>query len=172
MHHKNYCLLSRKYKHLYPSREKASSFIANYSEIIKEEKGYAPVRSYYCYECGGFHVTSRQYTRSQEQQLLAQGVEVDEPKRRKRFKHKTYSDMADDTARRYNKASFDKVESELSEVTLLLQNGMRQTARKMLQDVEKHVGMVLAADGPKDRKRAIKQDREWLREQLSDKMAA
>lgn len=170
---KNYCLLSKKYKHLYSSREKASAFIDNYGEIIKEERGYGPVRIYYCHECEGFHVTSHPYTKKQVRQMRAQGIMVEEPKRPKRYKHKTYSDMADDTARRYSKTSFTQVELELSQVTLLIQKGLVESARKQLQFVEKHANKVLSADGPKDRKRAIKQDLEWLRMQLADhKMVA
>ena len=169
MHHKkNYCTLSRRFKQLYSSYDKAMAFINKFSDIIAEENGYAPVRPYYCFACDGYHVTSQAYTKKQHQQLLAQGIVVEEPQHRNRYKHKTYSDMADKTARSYSKDSFAQVELDLSKVTLHLQTGMVKTARKQFLSVEKQANKVLSADGPKDRKRAIKQDLEWLRRQLAD----
>jgi len=43
---------------LFESKAKADNFIAYNSEGIMEENGKAPVRSYYCELCGGYHVTS------------------------------------------------------------------------------------------------------------------
>ena len=43
---------------LFESKAKADNFIAYNSEGMLEENGKAPVRSYYCELCGGYHVTS------------------------------------------------------------------------------------------------------------------
>lgn len=43
---------------LFDSQSKADNFIRYNSEEIREENGKAPVRSYYCEFCCGFHVTS------------------------------------------------------------------------------------------------------------------
>lgn len=43
---------------LFETKSKADNFIKYNKEIILEEKGYAPVRSYYCEFCCGYHVTS------------------------------------------------------------------------------------------------------------------
>ena len=50
----------RKPKMLFESQAKADNFILYNKEEIEEENGKAPVRSYYCRLCGGWHVTSSQ----------------------------------------------------------------------------------------------------------------
>ena len=53
-----YCYGSQRSKMLFESKAKADNFIAYNSEGILEENGKAPVRSYYCELCRGYHVTS------------------------------------------------------------------------------------------------------------------
>lgn len=53
-----FCLGCQKHKMLFESKAKADNFIRYNSEGILEENGKAPVRSYYCELCGGYHVTS------------------------------------------------------------------------------------------------------------------
>jgi hypothetical protein len=43
---------------LFDTQKKADNFIQFNKEGIEEENGKAPVRSYYCELCGGYHVTS------------------------------------------------------------------------------------------------------------------
>ena len=53
-----YCYGCQRSKMLFESKEKADKFITYNSEGMLEENGKAPVRSYYCEMCGGYHVTS------------------------------------------------------------------------------------------------------------------
>ena len=54
----NFCVACRRRKKLFKSKEEADRFIAfNRDEILKGRRK-APVRSYYCEICGGWHVTS------------------------------------------------------------------------------------------------------------------
>ena len=53
-----YCYGCQRSKMLFESKAKADNFIAYNSEGMLEENGKAPVRSYYCEFCGGYHVTS------------------------------------------------------------------------------------------------------------------
>ena len=55
---KIFCLSCRRPKMLFESQAKADNFILYNKEEIEEENGKAPVRSYYCRLCGGWHVTS------------------------------------------------------------------------------------------------------------------
>lgn len=55
---KIFCYGCRKHKMLFENQSKADNFIRYNSEGILEENGKAPVRSYYCEICGGYHVTS------------------------------------------------------------------------------------------------------------------
>ena len=57
---KIFCLSCRRPKMLFESQAKADNFILYNKEEIEEENGKAPVRSYYCRLCGGWHVTSSQ----------------------------------------------------------------------------------------------------------------
>ena len=55
---KVFCVSCKRPKMLFESQAKADNFILYNKEEIKEENGRAPVRSYYCRLCGGWHVTS------------------------------------------------------------------------------------------------------------------
>ncbi len=53
-----YCHGCQRSKMLFETKGKADNFIKYNSDGILEENGKAPVRSYYCEFCGGYHVTS------------------------------------------------------------------------------------------------------------------
>lgn len=53
-----YCPCCYGSKVLFESEKKANDFIRYNKDLIAEQNGYAPVRSYYCEVCGGWHVTS------------------------------------------------------------------------------------------------------------------
>ncbi len=53
-----FCYGCKKHKMLFETQAKADNFIRYNSEGILEENGKAPIRSYYCEICGGYHVTS------------------------------------------------------------------------------------------------------------------
>lgn len=58
IHNKVYCHGCGRPKMLFESQAKADNFLRFNSEGIKDENGKAPVRSYYCEICLGYHVTS------------------------------------------------------------------------------------------------------------------
>lgn len=53
-----FCNAIDRSKMLFETEKKANNFLRYNSEEILEETGKAPVRSYYCAFCGGWHVTS------------------------------------------------------------------------------------------------------------------
>ncbi len=53
-----YCAASHRKKMIFETKAKADNFILYNKDEIEEENGKAPVRSYYCLICGGYHVTS------------------------------------------------------------------------------------------------------------------
>ena len=61
-----FCYGCGKTKILFESKSKADNFIRYNGEEIKEENGKAPVRSYYCELCCGFHITSNPSVREGE----------------------------------------------------------------------------------------------------------
>jgi len=54
-----FCLVCGRAKMLFESQSKADNFIRFNAEEIMEENGYAPIRSYYCPFCLGWHVTHK-----------------------------------------------------------------------------------------------------------------
>lgn len=64
-----YCNACGGVRMLFPTEKKADNFIRFNADEIMDETGKAPVRSYYCSLCGGWHVTSsssRDYYESRE----------------------------------------------------------------------------------------------------------
>lgn len=57
-----FCISCRRPKILFESKDKADNFIRFNSDEIVAETGKAPVRSYYCALCCGWHVTSNPST--------------------------------------------------------------------------------------------------------------
>lgn len=79
------CGSSRRTKYLFRSEEKANRFIQYNASAIEEENGYAPIRSYYCKTCGGWHVTSKQQ--------LPEGNLVSQYRTNKSFSRNSYSTL-------------------------------------------------------------------------------
>lgn len=52
-----FCIACSRPKMLFSTKSKADNFIRFNSEAIYEETGIAPVRSYYCPMCLGWHTT-------------------------------------------------------------------------------------------------------------------
>lgn len=67
----HFCPGSGKHKIIFPSKEAADRFIYYNKDAIMDETGFAPIRSYYCESCGGWHVTSREkvHVDKEEQKL-------------------------------------------------------------------------------------------------------
>lgn len=55
---RKYCVACRRPKMLFETKSKADNFIKFNSSEMMEESGKAPIRSYYCEICGGYHVTN------------------------------------------------------------------------------------------------------------------
>lgn len=66
-----FCYGCKKSKMLFPTKEKADNFIAYNKEEILNETGKAPVRSYFCELCAGYHVTSNPSAEEGERMDLA-----------------------------------------------------------------------------------------------------
>lgn len=60
--HFQFCPQCGRSKIKFRTANEANLFIDYNSDEIREESGYAPVRTYYCKMCGGWHTTSSPYT--------------------------------------------------------------------------------------------------------------
>ena len=54
-----YCPACHKEKMIFKTEQEALLFIEYNAERIASQKGYAPIRAYYCKSCGGWHITSK-----------------------------------------------------------------------------------------------------------------
>lgn len=61
-----FCTVCKKTKMLFATKKKAYNFLKYNKKEILQEHGYAPVRSYRCDSCDGWHVTSRPYPKRQQ----------------------------------------------------------------------------------------------------------
>lgn len=57
---KVFCLECGRPKMLFESEKKANNFIKFNSQEIISDTGRAPIRSYFCIACNGWHVTSKE----------------------------------------------------------------------------------------------------------------
>ena len=64
-----FCVECQRPKILFESKSKALNFIKYNSDEIKEENGIAPIRTYWCKSCGGWHVTSIMRSVSERRQI-------------------------------------------------------------------------------------------------------
>lgn len=68
-----YCIGCRRHKMLFETKKNADNFIYFNQDVILDETGKAPVRSYYCVFCSGWHVTSNpslEYAEEQDKRDL------------------------------------------------------------------------------------------------------
>jgi len=55
---RKYCIACKRSKLLFETQDEADNFILDFKNKMKDKKVNAPVRSYYCRICGGYHLTS------------------------------------------------------------------------------------------------------------------
>lgn len=169
---KNICSAYGTYKTLFASKEKALDFIEKYGAEIKSRNGYAPVRAYYCHFCNGWHVTSKPFTSAQIRKMKKTGVELVDTRKPKKCHYKVYDDMNDYTARHYNKRDFRYLEDEVSAISLLLQDGVSRELLTKVDHLYKLADIILDGNGPKNRKRSLRNDIDWISEQVYGRNAA
>lgn len=60
---------------LFETKDEAIRFIHYNADTVEQETGKRPVRAYYCYDCGGWHVTSSRYSQNRKSILRRFGME-------------------------------------------------------------------------------------------------
>lgn len=56
---RHHCSASGRVKMLFETQKKAEAFMRFNNESIESISGFAPTRTYYCPNCGGWHLTSK-----------------------------------------------------------------------------------------------------------------
>ncbi len=70
-----YCVGCHHHKMLFKTKDEAIRFIQYNADCIENETGKRPVRAYYCYDCGGWHVTSSRFSQNRMSILQRFGEE-------------------------------------------------------------------------------------------------
>ena len=89
-----FCIAAKRIKMLFESESQAENFIKFNREEMEEFGGKAPVRSYYCSLCGGWHVTSNPNVEYFESHRSYAERKVDEIMEEKTLKASSYVDSA------------------------------------------------------------------------------
>ncbi|MGJ8592291.1 MAG: hypothetical protein ACSHXF_07070 [Aquaticitalea sp.] len=63
---RHFCNGCHKVKILFDTKKRAYNFLKFNRQQIFKENGFAPIRSYRCHYCDGWHVTSRPYAKAAE----------------------------------------------------------------------------------------------------------
>ena len=88
-----FCVACGRPKMLFETKAKADNFIKFNSSEMMEESGKAPIRSYYCEICGGYHVTSNNSKTHAEWLDIRDKVLAEEVDRRVKANLKTKSNQ-------------------------------------------------------------------------------
>lgn len=115
-----YCEGCQRKKILFESQVEADCFIHDNSEDIKKRKGRAPIRSYYCRRCGGYHITSKH---SEEYNMFFE-----------RRDEKIVDKMAELAKERENPMSVLNLDEKIVRVARRLHEGRIDTAEMWLKE--------------------------------------
>ena len=108
-----YCYGCNRRKMLFTTQEKADNFIKFNKEEILDEKGRAPVRSYYCRLCNGYHVTSNpsltegEIRDKSDEKLLQDVIKCIEIEKACKIKKKVEKGLKEDRVSKEEQASLE-----------------------------------------------------------------
>lgn len=127
-----FCRDCRREKILFETQEKAENFIKFNSGDIEECGGYAPVRSYYCIPCCGWHVTHLQdYNDDRSLTNIVQEKFVSAKAQEGRVRQ-TVKD-AKSNIEVLNKYHFNNIESYVEEIKEHIEFGENDMAKILLR---------------------------------------
>ena len=132
-----FCVACGRPKMLFETKAKADNFIKFNSSEIMEESGKAPIRSYYCEICGGYHVTSNNSKTYAEWLDIRDKVLAEEVDRRVKANLKPKTNQKQTNQEPKSKGAkgnkFDIVE-QLEQSDILMTKGMLDEARELLEE--------------------------------------
>lgn len=79
--HRVFCINIQRAKLLFETEKKAEAYIKFNAQEIRDQRGYAPLRSYFCDACYGWHVTSKMEKPRQTQSVIEHVLEWEEQQR-------------------------------------------------------------------------------------------
>ena len=130
-----FCVACGRPKMLFETKAKADNFIKFNSSEIMEESGKAPIRSYYCEICGGYHVTSNNSKTHAEWLDIRDKVLAEEVDRRVKANLKSESNQKQTNQEPKSKGAKENkldILEQLEQSDILMTKGMLDEAGELL----------------------------------------
>ena len=130
-----FCVACGRPKMLFETKAKADNFIKFNSSEIMEESGKAPIRSYYCEICGGYHVTSNNSKTHAEWLDIRDKVLAEEVDRRIKANLKPESNQKQTNQEPKSKGAKENkldILEQLEQSDILMTKGMLDEAGELL----------------------------------------
>jgi hypothetical protein len=130
-----FCVACGRPKMLFETKAKADNFIKFNSSEMMEESGKAPIRSYYCEICGGYHVTSNNSKTHAEWLDNRDKVLAEEVDRRVKANLKTKSNQKQTNQEPKSKGAKENkldILEQLEQSDILMTKGMLDEAGELL----------------------------------------
>ena len=133
-----FCVACGRPKMLFETKSKADNFIKFNSSEMMEESGKAPIRSYYCEICGGYHVTSNNSKTHAEWLDIRDKVLAEEVDRRVKANLKPESNQKQTNQEPKSKGAKTKenklnIREQLEQSNILMTKGMLDEAGELLE---------------------------------------
>ena len=172
---------------LFETKAKADNFIKFNSSEMMEESGKAPIRSYYCEICGGYHVTSNNSKTHAEWLDIRDKVLAEEVDRRVKANLKTKSNQKQTNQEPKSKgAKENKLEilEQLEQSNILMTKGMLDEAGELLakcrfriqvveqrMNVAKLEGFIRCKDQMEKLMRKLERLKKWVKSSYDEQEA-
>ena len=130
-----FCVACGRPKMLFETKAKADNFIKFNSSEMMEESGKAPIRSYYCEICGGYHVTSNNSKSHAEWLDIRDNALAEEVDRRVKANLKPKSNQKQTNQEPRSKGAKEKkldIRELLEQSDILMTKGMLDEAGELL----------------------------------------
>ena len=182
-----FCVACGRPKMLFETKAKADNFIKFNSSEIMEESGKAPIRSYYCEICGGYHVTSNNSKTYAEWLDIRDKVLAEEVDRRIKANLKPESNQKQTNQEPKSKGAKENkldILEQLEQSDILMTKGMLDEAGELLakcrfriqaveqrMNVAKLEGFIRCKDQMEKLMRKLERLKKWVKSSYDEQEA-
>lgn len=140
-----FCRESGRSKTLFKTESKADNFIKFNADEIRESTGFAPVRSYYCISCGGWHVTHMpEFVHSRTASEVLTDKMNEDLKKKKKMDKNISRQRAEIRVR--NRQRIDNIRTSLDAVQGQVESGDMYAARETLSGAYRELQSIMGND--------------------------
>jgi len=149
-----YCRETRRQKILFESESKADNFIKFNADEIRESSGYAPVRSYYCISCGGWHVTHLPEFRLEK---TVSEIMTDKINEITEYRKKVHAEVSPQRKeiKRQNALIIDNIKSSFENIREFADSGDNEKAKATLHEAYRELQSIWDNNGNSKVKRIL-----------------